>query len=75
MGEVQRSAGDVGDSAAGLLDHELASSVVPDLLAVVGAGRQSKVDGSIAASNGAVFALAVNTKRLGGDAEQVRDLL
>ena len=39
--EIERSAGDVGDHTARLFDDELAGRVIPDLLAVVGPGRQA----------------------------------
>ena len=46
--------------------------MVPDLLAVVGAGGQPQVDGRVVSRHRRVLALAVDAERLGPDAQQGR---
>ena len=75
MREVERCTGHIGDSTTGLLDDVLAGCMVPDLFAVVGAGRQTEVDRRVAAGDSAVLALTINAVWVGRDAEQLGDLL
>ena len=62
-GEVERAPVEIADTTAGLLDEEHPGRVVPDLLAVVGAGRQPGVHLRLAACEHPVLRLRVHPHR------------
>ena len=61
--ELERPAVDVGDRPAGLGDDQGAGGMVPDLLAVIGAGREPEIDVGLAPRDDGILGLAVHAER------------
>ena len=62
VGEIERFAVEVGDSATGFFDDDRAGGLVPDFFAVVGARRGEEAEHDVAAAGGedGVLGLAVH---------------